>query len=360
MRRWRNELAIPTPKQAPYKEPMDRKRTRTIFALRLGISGGLLAFLIIQGPNLDASKLLPDWNRWTPFWLFGAFALTALSLVLGAIRWRQVTEALRLDIPLRGILSHFIAGQFVSNVMPTTIGGDVLRVTRLGGDTGNHPAAFASVIFERLSGWLVLPVFTFLGLMLNTPLASLGASSVTAIGLACITLATFGGLLYVVGHNATGRWLEGRTGVGRYFNAMHLALEALKAQPRAAARLLVASFGYQLSVLLAVGCATEAMGIDEVGFTALMAFFPAVLMLQVLPLGIGGLGVREASLVFFLTAIGAPEEQAFSLGLLIGLLILLCSLPGLPAVLLGNRLFGRRNVKEDPPERDEERAEALV
>ena len=339
---------------------MDRKRTWTVYALRVGISGGLLAFLIIQGPNLDASKLLPDWNRWTPFWLFGAFALMGLSLVLGALRWRQVTEALRLDVPLRGILSHFMAGQFVSNVMPTTIGGDVLRVTRLGRDTGKPPAAFASVIFERLSGWLVLPVFTFVGLALNPPLAGLGAASATAIALAGITLAAFGGLLYIVGHDATGRWLAGRTGVARYFNAMHLALDALKAQPRAAVRLLVASVMYQLSVLLAVGCATEAMGIDEVGITALMAFFPAVLMLQVLPLGIGGLGVREASLVLFLTAIGAPEEQAFSLGLLIGLLILLCSLPGLPAVLLGNRLFSRRQTAAGPPESDEDRAEALV
>ncbi len=244
--------------------------------------------------------------------------------------------------------------------MPTTIGGDVLRVTRLGSDTGKHPAAFASVIFERLSGWLVLPMFTFVGLALNPPLGRLGASSATAITLACVTLGTFGALLYVVGHNATGRWLAGRTGVARYFNAMHLALDALRAQPRAAVRLLTASVVYQLSVLLAVGCATEAMGIDEVGFTALTAFFPAVLMLQVLPLGIGGLGVREASLVFFLTAIGAPEEQAFSLGLLIGLLILLCSLPGLPAVLLGNRLFGRRRITASSPESDEDRTEALV
>lgn len=333
---------------------MDRKRTWTIYLLRAGISGGLLAFLIIQGPNLDASKLLPDWNRWTPFWLVGAFGLTGLSLVLGALRWRQVTEALDLNVSRRRIMSHFIAGQFVSNVMPTTIGGDVLRVARVANDTGNRPAGFASVIFERLSGWLVLPLFTFAGFALNPPLARLGASSGTAIALACITLASFAALLYIVGHAATGRWLAGRTGIGRYLNAMHLALDALKAKPRAAVRLLVASFAYQLSVLLAVGCATEAIGIDEVGFTALMAFFPAVLMLQVLPLGIGGLGVREASLVLFLGAIGAPEEQAISLGLLIGLMILICSLPGLPAVL-----FGRLRRKAGPPA-TEERSEVLV
>lgn len=333
---------------------MDRKRTWTIYLLRAGISGGLLAFLIIQGPNLDASKLLPDWNRWTPFWLVGAFGLTGLSLVLGAVRWRQVTVALNLNVSRRRILSHFIAGQFVSNVMPTTIGGDVLRVARVAADTGNRPAGFASVIFERLSGWLVLPLFTFLGLALNPPLARLGAASGTAIALACITLATFATLLYVVGHAATGRWLAGRTGIGRYLNAMHLALEALRAKPRAAVRLLAASFAYQLSVLLAVGCATEAIGIDEVGFTALLAFFPAVLMLQVLPLGIGGLGVREASLVLFLGAIGAPEEQAISLGLLIGLMILICSLPGLPAVLFG------RLRRATSAAAAEERTEVLV
>ena len=338
---------------------MDRKRTWTVYVLRAGISAGLLTFLIVQGPNLDASKLLPDWNRWTPFWLFGAFALTALSLFLAAIRWRQVTEALHLDVPMRGILSHFIAGQFVSNMMPTTIGGDVLRVTRVAADTGDRPGAFASVIFERLSGWLVLPLLTFIGLALNPPLARLGASSATAIGLACITLSCFAGLLYIVGHPATGRWLAGRTGIARYLNAMHLAVDALKAQPRAAVRLVAASFTYQLTVLLAVGCAVEAIGIDEVGFTALLAFFPAVLMLQVLPLGIGGLGVREASLVFFLGSIGVAQEQAFSLGLLIGLLILICSLPGLPAVLFGNRLFARRRAPADPPAADE-RAEALV
>ncbi len=323
---------------------MDRKRTWGIYALRLGISAGLLVWLFVGGPSFDASKLLPDWNRWTPFWLVGAFGLTALSLVMGAIRWRQVTNALHLDVPLRRIFLHYIAGQFVSNVMPTSIGGDVLRVTRVAADTDNRPAGFASVIFERLSGWLVLPLFTFTGLILNPPLAQLGASSRTAIILACVTLGSFGTLLFVVGHDITGRWLTGRAGLLRYLNAMHLTLDALRAQPRAAVRLVVASFGYQLTVLLAVGCATEAIGIDQVGLTALMAFFPAVLILQVLPLGIGGLGVREAALVFFLSGLGVPDEQAISLGLLVGLMILLCSLPGIPAVLFG----GRRHPEPEP------------
>ena len=51
-------------------------------------------------------------------------------------------------------------------------------------------------------------------------------------------------------------------------------------------------------LLLAAGCAVEALGIDQVGLTALMAFIPAVLIIQVLPLGIGGLGLEKERLLF--------------------------------------------------------------
>ena len=51
-------------------------------------------------------------------------------------------------------MSYCLAGQFVSNVLPTTIGGDVLRVARLSRDTGETPRTFASVVLERLTaGW---------------------------------------------------------------------------------------------------------------------------------------------------------------------------------------------------------------
>ncbi len=55
------------------------------------------------------------------------------------------------------LLNYYLAGQFVSNVLPTTIGGDVLRVSRLSRENGEPPASFASVVLERLTGWLVLP-----------------------------------------------------------------------------------------------------------------------------------------------------------------------------------------------------------
>ena len=90
------------------------------------------------------------------------------------------------------LLSHYLAGQFVANVLPTTIGGDVLRVSRLSRDSGAGPHGFASVVLERLTGWVVLPVMTFVGFLVNPGLRHLGRATQVAISLAAGTLVLLG------------------------------------------------------------------------------------------------------------------------------------------------------------------------
>ena len=87
----------------------------------------MLAVLFAQVPSFDASELVPDWTVATVTWLIVAALLTFAAIALSALRWQQVLHALDLDAPLRRLTSHYFAGQFVSNVLPTTIGGDVLR-----------------------------------------------------------------------------------------------------------------------------------------------------------------------------------------------------------------------------------------
>jgi hypothetical protein len=81
-----------------------------------------------------------------------------------------------------------------------------------------------------------------------------------------------------------------------------------------------------------------------VGPTALLAFFPAVAIAQVLPVGISGLGIREGAFALFLAPLGVPTEQAVALGLLLYLLNLGVSLLGAPAFALGGRSADRATL----------------
>jgi uncharacterized protein (TIRG00374 family) len=287
---------------------------------------------------VSKDDLLPDWNRDTALFLAAAALLTLLGVVLSTLRWRTVLSALGQPAKLRSLLSYNLAGLFVSNVLPTTIGGDVLRVSRLSKQNGEPAASFASVALERLTGWLVLPIITFVGFLLNPGLRHLGAATQVAIALAAGTLVALVLLLIGVASQRFGRRVAGDSGWRQFAAAVHLGLDRFRHHPAAAVNVLAVGFAYQLVLVFAALFAARAVGIGApAGPTALLAFFPAVLIAQVLPISIAGLGVREGAFVLFLTPLGVPTEQAIALGLLLYLLNLGVSLLGAPAFAVGGR-----------------------
>ena len=292
-------------------------------------------------------EAIPDWDFWTILWIVAAFALTMLSFVAATWRWSQMVHAIGLRESFPRLLSHFMAGQFISNFLPTTIGGDIVRIARLRKDVQDTPRSFASVVFERLSGWLALPILILLGFAIDSGLRSLGAQSRVAFILALVTLAGLAVIVFVVGHESVGRVLERRSGGLRYIRAFHTGLEGLKRSRSDALGLISAALAYQLILVLAARCAIEALGIEGVSTTAVMVFLPAVLIAQVLPISIGGFGVREGLFVFFLGSLGVADSEATLFGLFLGILTLLTSLVGVIPLVFGGRKRAKEAILQD-------------
>ncbi len=313
-------------------------------APRVAISVGLLALLVWQAPSFDADELWPDFNSATPWWLAGAFALTVGANVAATARWYEVASALGLQVRPRRMFSHYMAGMFISNFVPTTVGGDVLRMSRLASDTDDGPHSFASVLLERLSGWIVLPVFTLVGLGLDEELRGLGAPARVAAITAGLTLLALVLIVVLVGNQRFGKLVGRHQGWVRFANGLHTGIDELRAKPRDTGRVVATAFAYQAVLLAAAGCAAKVVGIDGLGPTELMTFIPAVLIIQVLPIALGGLGLREGALVLFLHDLGVGDGRAIAMGLLLYFLTVAASLMGLPAlVFAGRRQSGKRS-----------------
>lgn len=311
---------------------------RISLVLRIAVSASLIGVLLWRAPNVDLDDLVPSWTPERIGWLVIAAILTLAGMVLSTVRWRQVLEALGLHEPLSRLFSLTMAGQFVSNVLPTTIGGDILRVSRLSRDTGESPGTFASVVLERVTGWLVLPVITLVGLAVNPGLRELGAATAIAFGVAIATLLALVLMLWAVGSDRFGRRFHVSEGWRRFAGAIHLGIGQLRSHPRSALGVLLAGFAYQFVLVLSAVAAAQALGLGQAaGLTALLAFFPAVLIVQVLPIGISGLGIREGAFVLFLGPLGVATEEAIALGLLLYLLNLGVSLLGAPSFAVGGK-----------------------
>ncbi|MFA5565370.1 MAG: lysylphosphatidylglycerol synthase transmembrane domain-containing protein [Acidimicrobiia bacterium] len=314
-----------------------KTRNALVLATRSVVSLGLLGILFFKVASVDLSQAIPPWRPSNGLWLGGAAVLTFVAIGISAVRWYQVLNALGVHSRWQHLFSHCLAGQFISNVLPTTIGGDVIRVSRLSRETGRDSTTFASVVLERLSGWIVLPLTTFLGLALNPGLRHLGRATWLALGVAIATLIGLVLITVVVADpRVLGRFTDS-AGWQRFLGAIHLGIDELRRKPAAALSVLAAGLGYQLVLISAALMAASALHIKEVGPTALLTFMPAVLIIQVLPIGISGLGIREAAFVLFLGPLGVPAEQAIALGLLLYLLNLVTSLPGAGSFAFGNR-----------------------
>jgi len=335
-----NDRPSPDPDPEPAVEPVAgvRSKRRWVLPLRVVASAAMLAVLVTKIPDFEWGTLVPDWGPSNTLWLFAAGVLTLVGFVLSTVRWHTVLRALgQEDQRLGPLFSHYLAGQFVSNVLPTTIGGDVLRVSRLSKENGEAEDTFASVVIERLTGWLVLPLITFIGFVVNPGLRELGTASTVAAATAVLTLFGLVAILLAADHDRLLGRFASNDGWLRFLGAVHLGVNRMRHHPAATFNVIAVGFIYQLVLVLAATAAAFALGISDAGPTVLLAFLPAVMIAQVLPIGISGLGVREGAFVLFLTPLGVPTEQAVALGLLLYLLNLGVSLIGAPAFAVGGR-----------------------
>jgi hypothetical protein len=293
----------------------------------------MLALLL---PRIHLASLLPDTHHAeTLAYVALGIGVTLGGFALSAWRWQRVLWVLDVHSRLSTLFSHYLAGQFVGNFLPSTIGGDVLRVSRLSA-TAPGAASFASVILERLTGWIVLPVLTLAGLALHPSLLGLGMASRLALGLSLGTLTLLAGILIVAGSpRLAGRFAahEGRTA---FIGAVHLGVQRLQRHPAAAAGVLGVATVYQLSTVVAVYLATRALGL-HLPLAAVLAFAPVVAIAQVLPVSLNGLGVREGAFVVFLGPLGVSAGQAIAVGLLVYAMTLAVSVLGAPAFAVGGR-----------------------
>jgi uncharacterized membrane protein YbhN (UPF0104 family) len=320
---------------APEPEILPRT-ARWKVVLRLFVSVGALAFLISRTPHLSGVVPERSSHTHTAILLALALLLTLAGIVLSAWRWQRVLHAFDQHVGLGTLTAYTLAGQFVGNVLPSTIGGDVLRIGRVGSLIGSNETAFASVAIERLTGFIALPALVFVGFALKPSLVD-ADHSLVALLIATLTIALLAAILWAAAHpRIAGRFADNQSWT-RFIGAVHVGVARLRPQPREAFGVVGTALLYQTSVVAAVLCIVRTLELP-VPTAGVIAFVPAVAMAQVLPISIGGLGVREGMLVLLLnSSFGVQNSEAVAVGLLWYACVLVASMLGAPAFAAGKR-----------------------
>ncbi len=261
---------------------------------------GLLAWLV------PVSAVVEGFSR-VPLALFaGVFAAFLAGHVAAAAKWRALTGGLPFSAALR---AHF-AGLASNLMLPGVAGGDAVRAAIAQATLRDGGRVVAGALADRLVDMLALACLVVIGVAM---LADAGntALALQVLGVFALALA---GALYVAPRLLPALW--GRFPLPARGLVLRLAdaLQDLGNKPFLLAATLALSIAIQgLFVLLAMQLG-RAVGLDlPVG--AWVFAWPLAKLLAVLPISLGGLGLREASLAALLTPFGAEAAQVVTAGL---------------------------------------------
>jgi hypothetical protein len=149
------------------------------------------------------------------------------------------------------------------------------------------------------------------------------------------------------------------TGWRRWLAAVHLGITAIRNHPGGVPIVLGAGLAFQIAQCLSIWMAAQVLDMNEVTVMAAFAFFPPTLIAQNLPVGFGGLGIREGAFLLFFGALGATDERAVALGLLTYLVTMVTSAIGAPFLAAGGKPW-REALAADRAEAAAAAAEAIA
>jgi uncharacterized protein (TIRG00374 family) len=106
--------------------------------------------------------------------------------------------------------------------------------------------------------------------------------------------------------------------VEEQIRSLYNCLHYLQTKPRLLVGSLVISFALQIIEVLSVICIAAALGMisETVPLTYFFMFMPIIWVVTMIPISVGGLGVREGVFIFFFAQVGVPSDNAVALSLL--------------------------------------------
>jgi glycosyltransferase 2 family protein len=241
----------------------------------------------------------------------------------------------------------YLVGQFFSNFLPTSIGGDAVRVFRLNRLGGRLGLAIASVFVERITGFLALTMIGWAALGLNFD--RFGGNWQLRWAMIWGLLAASGGLLVAL----SAPWTVGllsRLPLPNVIDwrgklrGMADALAQFYAARGALALVTLLAFGYQVSWIAVNVAAVQALRMD-VPWSFIGLMVPISDIVGLIPIFFNNLGAREGIYTVLLGLLGLAAAQALALSLLVFGARLLVSLLGGVVLLVESATHAELRVK---------------
>lgn len=286
------------------------KNRRMLLRLFGTLAAIMLTVLLIRQEGW--AEIVDSLRQISPLNFFLALACLLISRLFVIARWHVLLRSGGVRIPFSRSAELTLMGLFASHFLPTTIGGDVVRLAGVMQMGFDRAICLASIAADRLVG--------LAGMLFAVPFGLIPAWE------------SFG--------QAASHSFALIASLQRPLHFMRRTLQTFSTwfhQPKALLAALLCTWGNMLFIFGALYLLVEGLG-NHISFGLIAGLYSLAYLVTLIPISINGYGVQELSLTFlFLHVGGLSAAASLSLAVLTRILFMFASLPGaafLPSILL--------------------------
>ncbi len=276
--------------------------------------------------SINAAQVLQVLKKTRLDYLAAALMLQFGSTAVSAYRWQMIMQNLHFGQNFAFYWRSYFKGMFFNQGLPTSIGGDAVRMLDVASRGFRKRDALYGVMVDRIIGLGALMSLTLLAYLLNPDLLP---KQVHRPILLIISIGALG--FFSIFFIKYFTWLS------RYPKLAIISIIAERLHQALFSQrflLVTASLLIPFLALLGFFATGWALGL-EYSLMTYFALVPPALVLTVVPISVAGWGVREGALVGLFSLIGADKTAVLMMSLLYGLTLIIVSLPGLVTYLKG-------------------------
>src|ERR1700688_4922020 len=247
-------------------------------------------------------------------WIGLAIAVAFLQIFVGVLRWREVSAECGAPLATKQAMRFNVIGTFFNQTLPSSIGGDAVRlwvVARAG--AGWHAATY-SIFVDRAIGLIALAIIIVASLPWSYNLISdpHGRTALLLVDFAALS----GGLGFLVFGALPWPWLRRLWGMHHLHACAVIANRVIFSQKHGPAIAVLSLLVHVLAVVIA-WCVVQSIAAPVV-FGQIFQLVPPVMLITMLPISIAGWGVREATMGLAFGYAGLMTNEGVNVSLLFG------------------------------------------
>jgi uncharacterized protein (TIRG00374 family) len=270
-----------------------------------------------------------DWSQFFYYlvninrgWYILAIAIQILSALFAAYKWKMIMTFMGYHPNFKFYAQSYLVGTLFNQVLPTSVGGDAVRVADAHKLGAGLRKSFYGVMVDRYYGTAGLVLLNFIPLywlwgLLPHPIYWAIVVIITGASLALLFALVLGKLHFL-----------NRFKLTQVFYELSQAIVANAHTVRRISVLLLLAMLTNFLTIFSLFLIARAINLD-ISLMDLLGIVPAITLITLLPISFAGWGIREGAMVSFLLFLHLPKTAIISLSVLYGLMLILASLPGL-------------------------------